>query len=196
MLDACAALLGEAGFAQYEVSAYARPGRQCRHNLNYWRFGDYLGVGAGAHGKLTFPHAGQIVRTLQPREPRRYLASSGAELVRRAVPESELPFEFMLNALRLKGGFDAALFPARTGLDWQAIASPIDRLLRRGMLWRTAGRCRPSAQGLRFLNEMLLEFIPETAELPGPSALSTAASGEPGLRRRPLFTGSGSAIGE
>src|SRR5437879_6086342 len=66
MLDACAALLGEAGLAQYEVSAYARPGRQCRHNLNYWRFGDYLGVGAGAHGKLTFPYAGQIVRTLQP----------------------------------------------------------------------------------------------------------------------------------
>lgn len=196
MLDACAALLGEAGFAQYEVSAYARPGRQCRHNLNYWRFGDYLGVGAGAHGKLTFPQAGQIVRTLQPREPRRYLASSGAELVRRAVPESELPFEFMLNALRLKGGFDAALFPARTGLDWQAIASPIDRLLRRGMLRRTPGRCRPSAQGLRFLNEMLLEFIPETAEAHGPSALSTAASGEPGLHRRPLFTGSGGAIGE
>src|SRR2546421_10069901 len=178
MQDMIVAALAERGYAHYETSAWARPGCECRHNLNYGRFGDYLGVGAGAHGKLTFPHAGQIVRTLQPREPRRYLASSGAELVRRAVRKSELPFEFMLNALRLKGGFDAALFPARTGLDWQAIASPIDRLLRRGMLRRTPERCRPSAQGLRFLNEMLLEFIPETAELHGPSALSTATSGE------------------
>src|SRR2546429_1285405 len=153
MLDACAALLGEAGFAQYEVSAYARPGRQCRHNLNYWRFGDYLGVGAGAHGKLTFPYAGQIVRTLPPREPRRHLASSRAQLVRPPGPRGELPFEFMLNALRLKGGFDATLFPARTGLDWQAIASPIDRLLRRGMLRRTPGGRRPGGHGLPVPNE-------------------------------------------
>jgi putative oxygen-independent coproporphyrinogen III oxidase len=196
MLDACAALLGEAGFAQYEVSAYARPGRQCRHNLNYWRFGDYLGVGAGAHGKLTLPQGRQIVRTTQPREPRRYLASSDAELVRRAVPQRELPFEFMLNALRLKGGFDAALFPARTGLDWRAIAAPIDRLVRRGMLRCTPERYRPSAQGLRFLNEMLLEFIPETAEMPGPLALSTAVSGTRAPSRRPLFTGTAGAIGE
>jgi putative oxygen-independent coproporphyrinogen III oxidase len=196
MLDACAALLGEAGFAQYEVSAYARPGRQCRHNLNYWRFGDYLGVGAGAHGKLTFPEGSQVVRTTQPREPRRYLGSSEAELVRRVVRESELPFEFMLNALRLKGGFDAALFPARTGLDWRAIAAPIDRLVRRGMLRRTPERYRPSALGLRFLNEMLLEFIPETAEMPGPSALSTAVSGTRAGSRRPLFTGATGAIGE
>jgi putative oxygen-independent coproporphyrinogen III oxidase len=196
MLDACAALLGEAGFAQYEVSAYARPGRQCRHNLNYWRFGDYLGVGAGAHGKLTFPEDAQVVRTTQPREPRRYLASSEAELVRRVVQESELPFEFMLNALRLKGGFDAALFPARTGLDWRAIASPIDRLVRRGMLRRTPERYRPSALGLRFLNEMLLEFMPERAEMPTPLALSTAVSGTGAGSRRPLFTGSTGAIGE
>jgi oxygen-independent coproporphyrinogen-3 oxidase len=196
MLDACAALLGEAGFAQYEVSAYARPGRQCRHNLNYWRFGDYLGVGAGAHGKLTFPEDAQVVRTTQPREPRRYLASSEAELVRRVVRESELPFEFMLNALRLKGGFDAALFPARTGLDWRAIAAPIDRLVRRGMLRCTPERYRPSALGLRFVNEMLLEFMPETAEMPDPLALSTAVSGTGPGSLRPLFTGSTRAIGE
>jgi coproporphyrinogen III oxidase-like Fe-S oxidoreductase len=136
------------------------------------------------------------VRTTQPREPRRYLASSEAELVRRVVRESELPFEFMLNALRLKGGFDAALFPARTGLDWRAIAAPIDRLVRRGMLRRTPERYRPSALGLRFLNEMLLEFMPERAEMPAPLALSTAVSGTGAGSRRPLFTGSTGAIGE
>ncbi len=196
MLEACAALLDEAGLARYEVSAYARPGRQCRHNLNYWRFGDYLGVGAGAHGKLTFPQLAQIVRTTEPREPRRYLASSDTELARRAVPEKDRPFEFMLNTLRLKGGFDAGLFPERTGLEWRAIAAPIDRLMRRGLLRRSASRYRPSAFGLRFLNEMLLEFIPEIPEMTGPSALSTAASGRPGIGRRPLFTGSAGAVGE
>jgi oxygen-independent coproporphyrinogen-3 oxidase len=204
MLDACAALLDEAGFARYEVSAYARPGRQCRHNLNYWRFGDYLGVGAGAHGKLTFPERGQIVRTVQPREPRRYLAASHADLMHRVVPESELPFEFMLNALRLKRGFDAALFPARTGLEWRTIAAPVGRLIHRGLLRRTGTGYRPSAQGLRFLNEMLLEFVPETApdaarqtaELPGDRALSTAISELRATARRPLFTASRGADGE
>jgi oxygen-independent coproporphyrinogen-3 oxidase len=204
MLEACAALLDEAGFAQYEVSAYARPGRQCRHNLNYWRFGDYLGLGAGAHGKLTFPQRRQIVRTVQPREPRRYLAAPDADLLQRVVPQSELPFEFMLNALRLKRGFDASLFPERTGLDWQSIAAPLGRLIGRGLLRRTETGYRPSAQGLRFLNEMLLEFLPETgpeaaretAELTGHPALSTAVSGPRAARRRPLFTASGGAVGE
>src|SRR2546430_8049346 len=87
MLEACAALLGEAGFAQYEVSAYALAGRQCRHNLNYWTFGDYLGVGAGAHGKLTFPQRARIVRTVQLREPRRYLAAADQALVGRGIPD-------------------------------------------------------------------------------------------------------------
>ncbi len=204
MLDACAAQLDEAGFAQYEVSAYARPGRQCRHNLNYWRFGDYLGVGAGAHGKLTFPERGQIVRTTQPREPRRYLAAADADLVRRVVPPGELPFEFMLNALRLKRGFDAELFPARTGLNWSEVVAPIERLMRRGLLRRTTTGYRPTPLGLQFLNEMLLEFMPEPgpeppqeiAELPGPSALSTAASGPPAPHSRPLFTASGGGVGE
>ena len=204
MLEACAELLDEAGFAQYEVSAYARPGRQCRHNLNYWRFGDYLGLGAGAHGKLTFPQRRQIVRTVQPREPRRYLAAPDADLLQRVVPQSELPFEFMLNALRLKRGFDVSLFPERTGLDGQSIAAPLGRLIRRGLLRRTETGYRPSALGLRFLNEMLLEFVPETgpeaaretAELTGHPALSTAVSAARGPARRPLFTASGGAVGE
>src|ERR1700720_4338156 len=118
MLDECAALLEAAGFAQYEVSAYARAGRQCRHNLNYWTFGDYLGIGAGAHGKLTFPDSGSIVRTVQAREPRRYLATVPAAFSRKNVPAADLPFEFMLNALRLVGGFDADTFGRRTGVAW------------------------------------------------------------------------------
>ncbi|HEY0768612.1 MAG TPA: radical SAM family heme chaperone HemW [Steroidobacteraceae bacterium] len=176
MLAACAARLQEAGFAQYEVSAYARAGRQCRHNLNYWSFGDYLGIGAGAHGKLTFPERSQIVRTTQPREPRRYLASLGAELPHRVIPARELPFEFMLNALRLTGGFEAATFPERTGLDWQEIAAPMDTAIARGLLLPTATGYRPSALGLRFLNDVLLEFMPESPEMPGASALSIGVS--------------------
>ena len=204
MLDGCAGLLDEEGFAQYEVSAYARPGRQCRHNLNYWRFGDYLGLGAGAHGKLTFAQQGRIVRTLQKPKPRRYLAASDAELVHYPVPESERPFEFMLNALRLRLGFDAALFPERTGLDWQSVAGPMVRLLRRGLIRRTSTGYRPSAEGLRFLNDLLVEFVPETrpetarerAELPRHYALSTAVSEAGRAPRRPLFTGSGGVVGE
>jgi oxygen-independent coproporphyrinogen-3 oxidase len=148
-----------AGFQQYEVSAYARPGRRCRHNLNYWTFGDYLGVGAGAHGKLSVPASGTIVRTLQLREPRRYLASVPAMVTRNPVPPRQLPFEFMLNALRLVEGFDQALFQERTGLAWDVIAAKVESLLGRGLLLRTATGLRPSPQGLAFLNELLLTFV-------------------------------------
>jgi len=172
MLAECGARLAAAGFAQYEVSAYARPGAQCRHNLNYWTFGDYLGVGAGAHGKLTFADVGQVVRTMQLREPRRYLASADAALTRRVIPPRELPFEFMLNALRLRGGFDAAWFPARTGLGWEAVAAPVRAAEARGLLERTTTGYRPSARGLQFLNDLLLGFLPETPKKTGASALS------------------------
>ena len=196
MLDECAALLEQAGFAQYEVSAYARAGRQCHHNLNYWTFGDYLGIGAGAHGKLTFPQAGQVVRTVQPREPRRYLAACDAELTRRVIPARELPFEFMLNALRLTGGFDAARFAERTGLAWQEIAAPLDAAITRGLILRTATGYRPSELGLRFLNEVLLGFMPESPKLPELSALSIVVSGARGGNSRPLFTAPGRVVGE
>ncbi len=126
MLGTCAERLAQAGLAQYEVSAYASPGRQCRHNLNYWNFGDYLGVGAGAHGKITHAGEGVVERTVQLREPRRYLAASDEQLVRRRIPAAELPFEFMLNALRLRGGFARSLFGERTGLGWDAIAAPLE----------------------------------------------------------------------
>ncbi|TLY74713.1 MAG: hypothetical protein E6K43_07425, partial [Gammaproteobacteria bacterium] len=196
MLAACAERLLAAGYQQYEVSAYARAGRQCRHNLNYWTFGDYLGVGAGAHGKLTFPDRARIVRTVQPREPRRYLAAADEALVRRVIPAHELPFEFMLNALRLTGGFDAATFTERTGLAWQEIAAPMEAAIARGLIVRTAKRCRPSELGLRFLNEVLLGFMPETPKFADSSALSIGVSGARSGASRPLFTAPGSVIGE
>ena len=114
MQQDCQQRLAQAGFGQYEVSAYARPGRQCRHNLNYWRFGDYLGIGAGAHGKATV--GGAIIRTEKPRSPREYLQGGGASGARRrSVAVAELPFEFMLNALRLQEGFELAGFEQATG---------------------------------------------------------------------------------
>jgi oxygen-independent coproporphyrinogen-3 oxidase len=181
MLEECRARLSAAGFAQYEVSAYARPGAQCRHNLNYWSFGDYLGVGAGAHGKLTFAALGRIVRTTQPREPRRYLAAADAALTQRAILDTELPFEFMLNALRLTAGFEAATFSARTGLGWQVVEAPVRAALDAGLLLRTAGGYRPSARGLRFLNDLLLGFLPETPKNSGASALSMATPEVPAI---------------
>ncbi|HEY0341425.1 MAG TPA: radical SAM family heme chaperone HemW, partial [Steroidobacteraceae bacterium] len=180
MLAECTSQLADAGFEHYEVSAYAHRGRQCRHNLNYWTFGDYLGVGAGAHGKVSFPGASEpIVRTLQLREPRRYLASVPAVVTRTPVPADQLPFEFMLNALRLVEGFDAALFSERTGLGWDSIARQVDSLLGRGLLERSGTALRPSPQGLRFLNELLLTFVsqtvPKSAQMAGPFGLSTAS---------------------
>jgi putative oxygen-independent coproporphyrinogen III oxidase len=174
MLDECAARLATAGFARYEVSGYAQRGAQCRHNLNYWNFGDYLGVGAGAHGKLTHAARGLIERTTQWREPRRYLAAADSELQRRAVARNELPFEFMLNALRLVDGFAADTFITRTGLSWQAVAAPLQRAAARGLLVAAAGRYRPSERGLQFLNDLLLEFLPQNPEKSADSALSMA----------------------
>jgi putative oxygen-independent coproporphyrinogen III oxidase len=167
MLEVCAAELDGAAFGHYEVSAYARGGRQCRHNLNYWTFGDYLGVGAGAHGKLTDAAAGTIVRTTHTREPRRYQA--GTPLALRTVQPEELPFEFMMNALRLTGGFDAALFETRTGLRFDQVAPTLVVLQARGLLEGVDGRWAPTPRGLRFLNELLLEFLPDPTAAADPA---------------------------
>jgi len=170
MLQACAEELDGAGLAHYEVSAYARAGRQCRHNLNYWGFGDYLGVGAGAHGKLTDARTATIVRTTHTREPRRYQA--GVPMAVRTVPSVELPFEFMMNALRLTGGFDTHQFELRTGLRFDQVA-PILRIQReRGLLHELAGRWAPTPTGLRFLNEVLLAFLPVSDEAAAPRVSS------------------------
>jgi putative oxygen-independent coproporphyrinogen III oxidase len=196
MRDECAAQLASAGFERYEVSAWARPAAECRHNLNYWNFGDYLGIGAGAHGKLTSPARSRVVRTTQLREPRRYLAAADADLARREVSDEELPFEFMLNVLRLTAGFAPVMFTARTGLPWAAIERPIATALARGLLERDVDRYRPSERGLEFLNEMLLAFLPESPKNAGASALSMVTAKPLTDTGRPLFTARWGAVGE
>ncbi|HTY93066.1 MAG TPA: radical SAM family heme chaperone HemW [Steroidobacteraceae bacterium] len=161
MLEACTGILGAADFGHYEVSAYARSGRECRHNLNYWTFGDYLGAGAGAHRQLPDAARRGIVRTTHTREPRRYQA--GTPISVRTVLPAELPFEFMMNALRLTAGFSAALFEARTGLSFEAVAPILRRQRERGLIEEVEGRWAPSPTGLRFLNELLVEFLPDPA---------------------------------
>ncbi len=178
MLQQCQGLLRQAGFERYEVSAYARGATsRSRHNLNYWEFGDYLGLGAGAHGKLSV-QAGDaaaltVHRTLQPREPRRYLAAYpepargataapgvAAALLVTPVAADQLPFEFMVNALRLAAGVPLGLFGKRTGLPLQQIQPALQGLEARGLLERTAGNLRATARGFDFLNDALLEFLP------------------------------------
>ncbi len=166
MLDAASGCLDAAGFRRYEVSAYARAGHEGRHNLNYWRFGDYLGLGAGAHGKLTAaaaadPGALQIRRTVRLREPRRYLGQRPAAVTVTPVVAAQLPFEFMLNALRLIDGVEVVLFERHTGQTWAAIAPTVARLADRGLLQDPAGgRLQATDRGLQFLNDLLVEFLP------------------------------------
>lgn len=175
MLSACYERLAAADFSQYEISAYASPGRQCRHNLNYWSFGDYVGVGAGAHGKITFADRGEIVRTTQQREPRRYQAGSPAAITRTRVAAADLPFEFMMNALRLAEGFETRWFSERTGLEWAAVSVNLERLAARKLLVIEGSMCQPTPLGLRFLNEMLVSLLPESAGLAGKQTLSTGS---------------------
>jgi putative oxygen-independent coproporphyrinogen III oxidase len=150
--------LGAAGFEHYETSAFARPGRRCRHNLNYWEFGDYLGIGAGAHGKLSFPD--RVTRHARIRQPRDYLQARGSTVAeQRQVRVDELPFEFMLNALRLIDGFPVGLFRSRTGLPIGAIERALARAEQEGLLERDWRRIRPSERGRRFLNELVGLFL-------------------------------------
>ena len=160
--ERCQARLAQAGYAQYEVSAYARPGRQCAHNLNYWTFGDYLGLGAGAHGKLSLGSEQAILRRWKHKHPQHYLDHAGTAAAiggdERIAPERR-PFEFMLNALRLNGGFRLADFGARTGLDEAAIARPLAAAFARGWLERTDGRLVPTELGRRFTNDVVELFL-------------------------------------
>jgi putative oxygen-independent coproporphyrinogen III oxidase len=164
MQEHCQAALAAAGYAQYEVSAYARPGRQCAHNLNYWRFGDYLGVGAGAHGKLTLGSEQAILRRWKLKHPAAWLAAAGSAAAiggeERIAPQHR-PFEFMLNALRLVDGFTGALFAARTGLPLEAIAGTLADAQTRGWLQREADRWWPTALGMRFGNDLIASFLHE-----------------------------------
>lgn len=162
IMQAGQALLAASGYHQYEVSAYAREGRACRHNRNYWEFGDYLGVGAGAHGKLTGPD-GEVVRSTKQRAPAAYLraAADGAVSTRAAVPRNDLPLEFMLNALRLNTGVSADFFEARTGLPLSEIAVPLARARGRGLMHDDARWLAPTPLGQRFLNDLLVLFDPD-----------------------------------
>ncbi|NRF70152.1 oxygen-independent coproporphyrinogen III oxidase-like protein [Aquincola sp. S2] len=160
MLDVIVERTAAAGLGRYEVSAFAKPGHRCRHNLNYWQFGDYLGLGAGAHGKLSFPH--RVVRQVRWREPMTYIekAQAGAAMSNDdEVPRAQLPFEFMLNALRLREGFTLADFSARTGLPVTAIAAPLQQAEARGLLERDFTRVWPTARGFDFLSDLQALFL-------------------------------------
>lgn len=162
MQEACEARLAEAAYGQYEISAYAQPGRRCRHNLNYWEFGDYLGIGAGAHGKLTDATAGTVRRRWKSRHPRAYLEAAGGPARIGGdgpVAPAELPFEYMLNALRLHEGVPVQAFAERTGLPQASIVPALDQARARGWLQETPGRLHPSPQGQRFLNDLIGLFL-------------------------------------
>ena len=164
MQETCQLRLADAGYEQYEVSAYARDRLRSRHNLNYWRFGDYLGIGAGAHGKLSDPVDARIVRTTKYKVPRGYLehAAGGDGFgSTHAVARADLPFEFMMNALRLNDGVDAALFTERTGLGAGEIEAPLRDARARGWLEPEPARIVPTALGRRFLNDVMAAFLPE-----------------------------------
>jgi oxygen-independent coproporphyrinogen-3 oxidase len=144
-------------FQHYETSAFAKPGHRCRHNLNYWEFGDYLGIGAGAHGKVSFPD--RVTRHSRIKQPREYLAAQNTLAEEKTIPAAELSFEFMLNALRLQDGFSVSLLTERTGLAVSVIEHQLQQAEKQGLIERDWKRIRPSARGQRFLNELLELFL-------------------------------------
>ena len=154
------AALAQAGYRQYEISAHARAGSECRHNLNYWRFGDYLGIGAGAHSKLSFPD--RIVREVRYKQPKQYFEqiAAGAPLIESAdVGRDDIGFEFMLNALRLTEGVPAALFAERTGYALALVAPALETAAARGLIEKDPAIIRPTPLGQRFLNDLQALFL-------------------------------------
>jgi oxygen-independent coproporphyrinogen-3 oxidase len=161
MQETIQTLLARAGYRQYEVSAYARPGRECRHNLNYWEFGDYLGIGAGAHAKLTGTDG--IERLIKRRQPAAYVDTAGTKInvvSERRLTKSDTAFEFMLNALRLTPGFAPGLFSEHTGLPLAAVRSTLDAARRKGLLAVDDMKIQPTELGRRFLNDLIAMFLP------------------------------------
>ena len=160
MLDLIVARTHAVGLSRYEVSAFARAGHRCAHNLNYWQFGDYLGIGAGAHGKLSF--ADRIVRQVRWREPAMYMerALAGQALSNESVvAPAQLPFEYLLNALRLAEGFDPVRFAERTGQSIASIDTPLQQALARGLIERDGSRWRPTPRGFDFLSDLQALFL-------------------------------------
>jgi oxygen-independent coproporphyrinogen-3 oxidase len=173
--DAGIELLAAAGYVQYEISAYARQQKRARHNMNYWQFGDYLGIGAGAHGKVSFPAQNKILRLWKTRLPKHYLDAMTAQKISTSLgghqnsfgagsdllSPAALPLEFMMNALRLTDGVPQDFFSARTGLDWQVVEPIWQRLSQQGLVETVQGIIRPTALGRRFLNRVLQAFMHE-----------------------------------
>ena len=154
-------LLTKAGYQRYEVSAYAQKNQECKHNLNYWRFGDYIGIGAGAHGKISYPD--RITRQVRERQPEAYMTameSKGNALIEnREIPAKDLPFEFMLNALRLKDGVDTSTFSERTGLPLSVISKGLDEASKKGLLDENPSRLKATEMGIRYLNNLQEMFL-------------------------------------
>ncbi|MCG9097630.1 radical SAM family heme chaperone HemW [Laribacter hongkongensis] len=165
MQEAIEARLAEAGFCHYETSAFARPGFESRHNLNYWTFGDYLGIGAGAHGKISF--ADRIVRQMKHKQPQAYLeavARGQAVQNEHEIAVVDRPFEFMMNALRLTGGVPTPLFSERTGVPLARISRELAEAVRQGLLDTDPARLAPTPQGQRFLNDLLTLFLRDAGQ--------------------------------
>lgn len=163
MQEAIEQRLDAAGFRHYETSAFAQPGKQARHNMNYWTFADYLGIGAGAHSKISFPD--RIARQMRYKQPRQYMdnaAGGNAIQEQHDVATEDIPFEFMMNALRLTNGFPVVLFQERAGIPWTSVLKALDEAERRGLIERDHSRVKPSKLGQRFLNDLLQLFLPGT----------------------------------
>ncbi len=161
MQQQCQALLAQQGYQQYEISAYASPDRQSRHNMNYWQFGDYLGIGAGAHGKITLPAESRVIRRQRQRQPQKYLQSIGSERIsqQQDLSAQDLIFEFMLNALRLTEGFDLSLFDRHSGMKQEVLQSPLRKAQELGMIDLQQNHLTPGELGLRFHNDLQALFL-------------------------------------
>jgi len=155
--------LQSAGYMQYEISAFAKTGMQSRHNLNYWRYGDFLAIGAGAHGKVTLPSQGQVRRSVKHKHPERYmraLDSGDWKAADSVVDDNERVFEFFLNQLRLKQGVRVGDFSQRTGLPWETVETRVQQAVKKGFLTRHEKRLRPTTLGWRFVNDIQQMFLP------------------------------------
>jgi len=181
MQEAGQAMLGDTGHQQYEISAYARPGYQCRHNLNYWEFGDYLGLGAGAHGKLTVAAEDTIYRYARHRLPERYMQLAGQPQViteQKKLTQEDIVLEFMMNTLRLTDGFTSTLFTERTGLPLALVEAQFNQLVTKGWLERHNTVVKPTHAGQNYLNDLLQYFMPATETAAGESLTMAPHPGE------------------
>ena len=169
------AVLGAAGYRQYEISAYATAGQDSRHNRNYWEFGDYLGIGAGAHGKLTDPASGRIVRRRKTRQPQNYLAAAEPCVASDDIPDAERPLEFLMNALRLTEGVPTGYFSARAGLPEQVLERAWAALVAQGLLEPLGQRLAATPLGSRFLDTILERWV--TSSGSGPDSVSPSTRG-------------------